>query len=215
MFSLGITTSKTYEEVREGEKQEASGIEKWSQGMRLGDFPSKFEWLSYILFPCDFCRREIRHPWHEWSHMQFQVNTCVWKQSSINWEWAYIKQLSTCVCKYVCVCTCMYVCMFFVCVYDCPAKECAKTATSKSRGGPDGLGELASSASDGCRTCHPLVHQQFHRVCHWTMRRFFVWLNSALSWKKLCNGWPPPRRRSQSLTQNPWRRKTWIWICQL
>ena len=28
MFSLGITTSKTYEEVREGEKQEASGIEK-------------------------------------------------------------------------------------------------------------------------------------------------------------------------------------------
>lgn len=42
----------------------------------------------------------------------------------------------------------MYVCMFFVCIYDCPAKECAKTATSKSRGGPDGLGELASSASD-------------------------------------------------------------------
>ena len=41
----------------------------------------------------------------------------------------------------------MYVCMFFVCIYDCTAKECAKTATSKSRGGPDGLGELASSAS--------------------------------------------------------------------
>ena len=77
MFSLGITTSTFDETVRGVQKQEAISIERWSQGMWLGDLPFKLERLLYNNFPYGF----FTQPWIiRWGH-EMRKFPCSWFQN--------------------------------------------------------------------------------------------------------------------------------------